>query len=456
METIGLILYQPAEVIRKIQDQGVRRLMSLCRNGHSFYQRRFRKKGIDFSSIQTIDDLELLPLTSKSDYMEQPEDFVLKIPEAPMFERIIYNLLYTAGTTTGHPTPFYNTPHDYYLTLTISKRIAEIVGITPNDTIVNTYPLTNVPHLTFFAAFWYATVTGAKLVSTLTGTPHSDFPVTNSSEKAARMVQESEGTIIWGNPSFIRRLLIMAEEMGLRYPYVRLAAVSSEPCSLGLREDIVQRLGRLGAMRPHVNNRFGFTEISAVFVECDPEGKAGFHNPAPDNFFLEVVDEQAGKRLQDGEAGFLTITHLNRRGTVLIRYLTGDIVTLSREPCPYCGRTAERITSQPYRKSDLIKFKGTLINPKPLLTALSEVSEIKEFQVIFTKVDPIDPLSPDHLQIKIATDENEDGIREKITKIGVQSVEMRPEVLFVNQNEIYDPDKSFKSKRIIDLRNQKT
>ena len=32
------------------------------------------------------------------------------------------------------------------------------------------------------------------------------------------------------------------------------------------------------------------------------------------------------RRLPDGESGMLAITHLHRRGTVLLRYLVGDIV----------------------------------------------------------------------------------------------------------------------------------
>ena len=137
-ESIQWILYQPPEILRKIQDEGVKQTMELCKKGHSFYQRRFREQGIDFESIQTVDDLKSVPLTTKYDYMEQPEDFILKIPDSPMFERIIYNLLYTAGTSTGRPTPFYNTTHDYYLTLTVSKRVGEIVGITSKDIIKDT------------------------------------------------------------------------------------------------------------------------------------------------------------------------------------------------------------------------------------------------------------------------------------------------------------------------------
>ena len=41
----------------------------------------------------------------------------------------------------------------------------------------------------------------------------------------------------------------------------------------------------------------------------------------------------------------LAITHLHRRGTVLLRYLVGDVVTLARAPCPHCGRDGERIVA---------------------------------------------------------------------------------------------------------------
>lgn len=451
-ENVEWVLYQSSEVIRDLQNEGIEGMMALCQRGHRFYQEFFSKNGIDFESIRTVEDLESVPLTSKVDYMEHPEDFILKIQDAPAFERILYNLLYTTGTSTGRPTPFYNTAHDYYATLMAAKRLASIMGIMSNDVIANTYPLTNVPHLTFFGAFCCATVSGASLVSTLTGTPHPDFPVTNSSHRAAQMIQECKATIIWGIPSFIRRLLMMAEEMGLRYPYLRLAAVAGEPCSQGLREDIIQRMKALGANNPFVNNRYGFTEISTVFTECDPRGENGFHNPAPDMFFLETVDEQTGKRVPKGDPGYLAVTHLNRRGTILIRYLTGDIAVISHEACPACGRTTSRIVSQPYRKSELLKFKGTLINPKPLVSALSEIPEVEEFQVIFTRLNPSDPLSQDHLQVKLSTRSDREKVKEKVINLAVQVVEMRPEVIFVDQNEIYDIDKSFKSKRIIDLR----
>ncbi|RTZ93923.1 MAG: hypothetical protein DSY91_01150 [Deltaproteobacteria bacterium] len=80
--------------------------------------------------------------------------------------------------------------------------------------------------------------------------------------------------------------------------------------------------------------------------------------------------------------------------------------------------------------------------------------DLEEFQVVFTRKDPEDPLSPDHLQVRVATNGKRESITQKIVEACLQTVEMRPEVLFVPKNDIYDPDKGFKSKRIVDLRNK--
>ena len=50
-------------------------------------------------------------------------------------------------------------------------------------------------------------------------------------------------------------------------------------------------------------------------VECCPD--SGYHNPAPDHFYFEIVDPDTHKPLPEGERGLSVLTHLDRRGTVL-------------------------------------------------------------------------------------------------------------------------------------------
>ena len=96
------------------------------------------------------------------------------------------------------------------------------------------------------------------------------------------------------------------------------------------------------------------------FVQCAEHAEG--QNVTPDLYYLETVDPDTGRRLPDGEAGMLAITHLHRRGTVMLRYLVGDVVTLSRAPCPICGRVGERVTATPRRTGNLVKCRGMLVN----------------------------------------------------------------------------------------------
>jgi len=59
------IFYKSRDEQIAIQNEGIRRMMSLCEKGHPYYKKSFDEEGIDFSSIRTIEDLETLPLTSK-------------------------------------------------------------------------------------------------------------------------------------------------------------------------------------------------------------------------------------------------------------------------------------------------------------------------------------------------------------------------------------------------------
>ena len=110
---------------------------------------------------------------------------------------------------------------------------------------------------------------------------------------------------------------------------------------------------------------------------------AEVQNVCPDLYYLEIVDPDTGRKLPDGESGALAITHLHRRGTVLLRYLVGDIVTLSRAPCPHCGREGERVITTPRRTGNLVKCRGMLVNTEVILATLAGLEGLGEFQVVF-------------------------------------------------------------------------
>jgi len=209
-------------------------------------------------------------------------------------------------------------------------------------------------------------------------------------------------------------------------------------------------LRSLGAQGTIVFDRYGSTEMGA-FAQCHEEGD--WHNPAPEIQFHEVVDPDTGRRLPDGERGALAVTHLDRRGTVLIRFLVGDVVSIDRTPCPHCGRRGERIIGPVVRTKDLVKVKGMLINPAVLLDALQGLGDVDEVQVVVQRVDVNDPFSMDELLVRMATqslakDQLANDIADRVHK----AVRVKPRVEFTNVIDIYDPASQTKARRFVDKR----
>lgn len=443
------LLRQPLEAIRRVQDEKLVRALALCARGHAHYRRTWTAAGVDVSRIRTVADLVLLPFTSKHDLMADPESFRLHCPELPLHERALWEVNYTTGST-GEPTPLYVTTHDYHAYLFQARRVAEIAGITDRDILANLFPLTPAAMGAFVRSEPNAYAAGAALVGALTGAPHGEFGVHRSLDDAVRMVERHRATVLWGVTSFVRRVIMRAAELHADFKSVRMCAVTGEASSPALREDMRSRLRAFGAAKPVIFDRYGSTE-SGAHAQCREEGD--WHNPAPEVIFHEVVDPDTGARLPDGERGMLALTHLNRRGTTLIRYLVGDIVSLTHQPCPHCGRTGDRIVGPIVRTKDLIKVKGMLINPAVLLDRLRAVPGVDEFQVVLTRQDPRDPFSMDEMVVRVATAwADRDALAAMVVRAAAGAVGVRPRVEFVALDDVYDPARQAKAERLVDRR----
>ena len=452
------LLYCSKEEIRALQDQRFRHQIALCFKAHPYYQEMFSRLKLRPDDFQSIADVQKLPITTKQDYMRNPMAFRLTaLPEFLPQERILWDVSYTTGTTAGIPTPFFNTTHDYFATLEQLKRLAAIVGITGQDSVINLFPLTPVPHIGFLRIRDCATVVGAPVVSTLTGMPYPAYPVHRRLDEAVRMVEQHKGTVLSGIVSYVRRVIMRAEELGADFSHVRLVLVLGEPCPRGMRGDMRQRLARLGAggASQHdlvINNGLGFTEMQGTTGECVELG--GSHHPAPDQCCFEVLDEQSHVPLPDGKPGLFTVTHLDRRGTVLLRYVVGDLNAISHEVCPHCGRQGPRIVTNTVRTAELVKLKGTLVNPDVIKEAIATIEGVEEYQIVFTKEQADDPYSSDKLLVRVAAQPGEqERISRALAARVTEAAEMRPAIEFVgSMSEIFDPSQALKSTRVVDLR----
>ncbi len=441
--------------LRVQQNRYLARMAPLWAQAHPYARQVFCERGLTPEDIRTVDDIRKLPPMTKQDYISDPEQFRLDPSQATglsLEERTIADIIYTAGSS-GEPTPFYDTVHDRYARIDLMARATRIAGIGPADTVMNLFPLSAVPHQGFLSATWGPMAAGSKLLSGLTGRSYAGFPVHRRMDEAIDLIEIQRATVLWGITSYVRRVIMRAETLGKDFSAVRLVMAMGEPCPTAMRDDMRTRLTRMGSPHVTVNNGYGMTELMGPSTECRENG--GAHLPAPEQFYFEVVDPQTYAPVPDGARGLLLLTHLNRRGTVLLRYVAGDVVALTHEQCPHCARWEPRFLGSPYRVDGLTKVKGTLINPAVILDGLSGLLSrgVREYQVVISRENPHDPLSADVLRVRAAcAAADHSRLRQEIEATVRAETEISPEIEFLPADGFGEIAGGYKFKRFIDER----
>ena len=443
----------PRARIEAVQEQNFATMMDLCFRGHPYYRRVIERLDLRRADFRSLADLSLLPLTFKRDYMAVPHDFVLAgLDDQPEEMRIVWDTMHTTGTTGGKPTPFVQTTYDFYNILTSNRRALEIRGLRETDIVANLCPLTIYPYGGFIRTIHACAVMKIPVLSLMPGHPSPYFHWASDMAEVVAGIVRTRATVLWGVASYVRRVILAAEAAGADFSAVRLCLVTGEAVTEAMRSDMVGRLERLGAKAPWISVSYAATEMQVGTVEC--QAGSGYHNPAPEEFHFSIVDPETHAPLPDGERGLVVLTHLNRRGTVLLRYALGDTSVITRTPCPHCGSVTDRLIELPQRADDLVKVKGMLIHPAAIGEALVGGLGIAEYQIVIDRDDPADPLSTDKLIVRAAAGAADPGLRGRIVDVVKAACGVRPEVEIVAMSEIYDPDRAMKSKRLIDRRKE--
>lgn len=449
--TLPDMLRRPRAEVEALQDRLLRAMIALCYDHHPFYARRMRSVGLRPEHIRGRADLGLLPPTSKTDFLDDPEAFRLDPAALPGHEGLLWKIVYTTGTTTGRPAPIYVTAHDHFAYQYLFKDRLDLIGLRDDDRIASLFPMTAFPMGAYARAADEAAAVGAAIVFGQTGRTGMTFPVNRTLDEAIAAVARHRATVVWGVAGFVRRALIRAKELGADVSSLRMVMTTGEAASPAMRADFRRRMRELGCADDLVVNRYGSTEQGGTMIEC-VDG-AGFHSAAPDQLFHEVVDADSGRHLPDGETGMLCVTHLNRRGSVFLRYMVGDVGALDHAPCPHCGRSSVRLSSTPTRAGDIIKIRGALVNLGALKEHLDRAAGIDEYRIVVASEVPDDPFSMDRLVIELALERDADaGLTGRIAAEVTALTNLRPVIEIVPRDRIYDPAAAVKPKRILDLR----
>jgi phenylacetate-coenzyme A ligase PaaK-like adenylate-forming protein len=419
-------------------------------------------------NIRTLDDLRRLPFTSKADLLNTPDhpqkakDFIV-IPDEQVLARrpsTIARALFTGRakvkrgferefrpifmtSTTGRsadPTPFFYTDHDLANLASAGHRVMEVCEARSDMRLLNMFPY--APHLAFWLAHYAATAFGIFCVASGGGKMLG-------TEGNLRLIRKISPDVIIGMPTFIYHVLQQAVQDGLRCPSLKRIVLGGEKVAEGMRRKL-RRLARdIGAPEADVVATYGFTEAKMAWAECPcaaEQPPSGYHL-FPDLGLFEVINPRTSEPVPEGQPGELVYTPLDARGSVVLRYRTGDIIEggMVYEPCPYCQRSVPRLVGKISRCSEvkemrLDKIKGTLVDFNQLEHVLDDAPNIGAWQLEIRKRND-DPHELDELILHVhkLNDADEQRVTRELNNRFAERTEIHPNrIVFHDAEELRD------------------
>ena len=419
----------PERDIRLLQAEKLRRyLHDVVLPFSPYYGPLLRESGVDVESIRSLEDLEKLPFTDKADLLntaahpQRAREFVITPDPRALASRpatILRAALHGRArvqrelesefrpifltSTTGRsadPIPFLFTRHDLNNLALTGRRTFEVCGAQSDMRLLNMFPF--APHLAFWQTHYGGESFGVFVASSGGGK-------VAGTEGQLRFMRKIQPDVLIGMPTFVYHVLHQAAEEGVRCEKLRRLVIGGEKVPDGMRRKLVSLAQELGAKAVDVVATYGFTEGKMAYAECPrsvDQPSCGYHL-YPDLGIFEVVDPQTGEALPPETPGELVFTPLDARGTVVLRYRTGDLIDggLTYSRCPNCGRSAPRLVGNISRRAEvremrLDKIKGTLVDFNELEHLLDDCDGVCAWQIELRKRHD-DPLDLDELILHV-------------------------------------------------------
>lgn len=181
--------------------------------------------------------------------------------------------------------------------------------------------------------------------------------------------------------------LTLAERMGdqATSSSLKVGLLGAEPWTESMRGAIESRLGIVAV------NIYGLSEVIGPGVSCETADRDGLVF-MEDHFLPEIVDPETGEPLADGDIGVLVLTSLTKQAFPVLRYWTGDLCSITREPSA-CGRTHARMSSIVGRADDMLVIRGVNVYPSNIEHALLQVDGVSpHHQIVVTRQGTLDTL----------------------------------------------------------------
>jgi phenylacetate-CoA ligase len=342
----------PPDALRSLQDSKLRRLVAHAWEHVPYYQSLFRSAGLSPGDIRTVEDLKLIPITTKGDIKKTG---IEKAVAAGVSMEACHHVN-TSGST-GIPFTVYLTPRDLCVRRMVEFRSLLSIGFRPRDRLSVLGP--ELPHalrLNQRLGFYWSENISALL------------PLEEQIQRLSNM----RPTVFWAYPTALRALLHKVGDHLTRIIHPRILITSAE-----WFDDILRNRIHSIWRDIEIFIFYGAAELGRIALDCS--NHQGLHVNA-DHVILEFPHDSP--QVSPEKRGGVVVTALNAYGMPFIRYDLGDASKWIGQTCS-CGSSFPLIDPVLGREDEMIQLpSGRQLSPFGLQYILRRVHAIEQFRFI--------------------------------------------------------------------------
>jgi phenylacetate-CoA ligase len=345
----------PRADLEQLQIERLQATLFRARQNVGFYRKALDADRVDIEAVRSLADMRRLPFTTKKDLVDNYPYGMFAVPLHDVVR------IHSTSGTTGKPIVVGYTHNDIQIWTRLVARVLSAAGVGSRDFAQISF---HYGQTTAGMGFHYgAERLGASVIPT-------------SGESVGRQImvmRDYRTSALISTPSYAMHLGCALKEQGINLSELalRVGIFGAEPWSEKMRSELESLLG----IKAYDN--YGLAELIGPGVSYECEKRDGLH-VSEDHFIIEVIDPVTLESAAPGGEGELVLTTLTREACPLVRYRTGDIARLMREPCS-CGRTSVRMSRLAGRTDDMIIVEGINIFPSQIEEAILGVDGIMPY-----------------------------------------------------------------------------
>jgi phenylacetate-CoA ligase len=398
--------------LQQLQVNKLQSMLAEIYGKNRFYTDKLDAAGFDPASFNSIEDLNRLPFTRKSELLaDQDNNGFAANMTYPVNAYVRFHQ--TSGTT-AEPLKVLDTVNSWHWWGRCWRKVFVEAGLNSEDRIFCAFSFG--PFIGFWGAVEGASQLGALLV------PGGG----RSSIDRLKLMLDTQCTALCCTPSYAMHLLEVAKEYDFDIG--------------GLKIKTLVLAGEPGANVPAIKKRIneGWSAQCHDHAGASEVGAFGFEQKSHPNglsineseFIAEVLDKNTQQPVADGEEGELVLSNLGRWGFPVIRYRTGDVVKYSQPP--------EGASEYLYfeggiigRADDMVTVRGVNIFPSAVDNLAREITEIDEYRVTVQMKGEMSELT---FEIELVANVSADDVQLKLLQSVSDKLGLRPKIEIVDHN----------------------